>query len=115
MHLKGSTADGLPVCLSCINLKPAKTADLSVSDLHLWLVRVFFPPVLWVASVLSQSLQPPHSNVVGLEQLLAGRCVPPEVDVAQLVRGEIPCCHSVVLRPSVWSRPLVVLQDSLHL
>lgn len=38
--LKSSMADGLHVCLSCINLKPAKTADLSVSILHPLLVLV---------------------------------------------------------------------------
>ena len=40
IYLKSSTADGLLVRLSCINLKPAKTADMSVSDLQYWLVLV---------------------------------------------------------------------------
>ena len=110
-----STADGLLVRLSCINLKPAKTADMSVSDLRYWLVLVL-PCISGQAP--PESFWDTHtsvdSDVAGSEQLLAGWCVSLQVDVGQL-RGEISCCHSVVLRPFVCSWPSVVLQDSLHL
>lgn len=113
--MKSLRAEGLPVCLFCINLKPAKTADPSLSDLHRWLLlvlRVHGAP-------LSGGGHGNNVLVFGvLEQLFEGFLWSDAARFCVCVRVLgffFSCCRAVVLRPFMRSWPLVVLQDSLCL
>lgn len=89
------------------NLKPAKTADRSVSALLPNISLCWFSPLCCGHTELSVVGSEEPSGCSSLAFLEAG--------VRQLMWGETSCCRSVVLRPFVWSQPPVVLQSHLHL
>lgn len=103
----------LSVC-PCINLKPAKTADLSVS-VPPCLARARYPSVLWAAGVDSRSLQDTHIWASGRSNFSWLAKHPSKRMRRSWSEGIFP---AVILWCSglfVWSRPPAVLQDSPRL